>query len=89
MAKLPADESVEAGEIRVQVPMRPEIVAKVDELAARLSVGRGRMAAMLLEGGIEDEEWIIRIVSSRFMSPVREMVRRWRKTKGGNAHGVS
>ncbi len=67
----------EEGEIRVQVPLHPDAVAKIDELADRMNVGRGRMAAMLLESGIEDNEWIIKMVTSGVMRPVVAVVQSW------------
>jgi len=76
-------------EIRVQVPLSSDAVAKIDELAELMNVGRGRMVAMLLEAGIEDNEWIIRMVTSGYMKPVRELVKLWdggkRKQKGVTA----
>jgi len=67
------------GEIRVQVPLSAETVAKLDELAALMNVGRGRMAAMLLEEGVKDNEWLIR----RLVSPLRALVEKWRDKGGG------
>lgn len=68
-------------DIRVQVPLSVDTVRKIDELAARLKVGRGRMVAMLLEQGLEDNEWIIRFVTSGVMSPIREIVEGWKQKK--------
>ena len=74
-------------EIRVQVPLSAATVAKVDELAELMNVGRGRMAAMLLEVGIEDNDWIIRAMTSGYMKPVRAMIERWsgKKTRAKGA----
>ena len=73
-----AKERSNSDEIRVQVPLSPEVIAKVDELAELMGgIGRGRMAAMLLEEGIRDNQWIIKIVTSRYMKPVRDLVHHW------------
>lgn len=74
-------------EIRVSVPLTLDTVAKIDELAARLKVGRGRMVSLLVEQGIEDNEWIIRFVTSGVMRPVREIVEGWREKKTGKLAG--
>ncbi len=79
--------SEQGEEIRVQVPLSADTVTKIDELAARMKVGRGRMAAMLLEEGIKDNEWIIRFVTSGVMRPIREVVESWNKKKSGKAVG--
>lgn len=74
----------EEGSVRVQVPLHPDAVAKIDELAERMNVGRGRMAAMLLEAGIEDNDWIIRMVTSGVMKPIADVVKSWGKRKEGS-----
>ena len=68
-------------EIRVQVPVSEEVVLKIDELAEKMNVGRGRMAAMLLETAIEDNEWIINCVTSKMMEPVLNTVKKWKRKK--------
>jgi len=73
------------GTIRVQVPLNPDAVAKIDELAERMNVGRGRMAAMLLEAGIEDNDWIIRVVTSGVMKPITDVLKSWGNRKGDKA----
>lgn len=68
----------EEGSVRVQVPLHPETVKRIDALADRFEIGRGRMAAMLLEEGLDDNEWVIQVVTSRFMKPVRQLVDGWK-----------
>jgi len=66
------------GEIRVQVPLNADAVAKIDELADRMNVGRGRMAAMLLEAGIEENELLVKIVTSSVAKPLVDIVKSWK-----------
>ena len=64
-------------EIRVQVPMTPGMIERIDELAKRMNVGRGRMAAFLLDDGLQDNEWVYKVVSHRFMRPIADLVHAW------------
>lgn len=81
-------ESSEA-EIRVYVPMTPAVHARISELAERLDIGAGRMAAILLEDGLQDNEWVYRVVSARFMKPIRALVDRWEGRGKGRAGKAS
>lgn len=64
-------------ETRVQVPLNDKTIEKIDQLAARMNVGRGRMAAMLLEAGIENDEWLIKLITSKYFEPIRNMIKDW------------
>ena len=64
-------------ETRVQVPLSNTTIEKIDELANRLNIGRGRMASMLVEAGIANEEWLIKAVTSKFFEPIREVINGW------------
>lgn len=77
MAKptLPIDD--DADFIRVQVPVSPANLRKIDELAERLKISRGRMSSLLVEAAIDDHEWIIRAVTSKFMQPIVQAVKDW------------
>lgn len=81
-----ADSSLTKDEVRVQVPMSPDAIERIDELADRMGIGRGRMAAMLLEEGLRDNEWIIRVVTSSFMKPVVKLIKKW-PSKKEPSHG--
>lgn len=74
-------------EIRLQVPMSAEAMERIDELAERMGIGRGRMAAMLLEEGLRDNEWIIRVVTSRHMDPIRRLIQKWPSKKKDSPNG--
>jgi predicted transcriptional regulator len=41
-----------------------DVAARIEELAERMGMSSTRMASLLLEAGLEDEEFIIRAVSS-------------------------
>jgi hypothetical protein len=71
-------------EIRVQVPMTPAMLQRIDDLAQRMHVGRGRMAAFLLEDGLDDNAWVYKVVSHRFMKPINDLVHAWEDRKKGS-----
>lgn len=77
---LPVDDDQDS--IRVQVPLTPETIHKIDELAARMKLSRGRMSALLVEAAIEDHEWIIKAVTSKFMEPFVQAVKDWDEFTG-------
>jgi predicted transcriptional regulator len=67
--------------IRVQVIVDRSTAKRIEELAKVMNTSMSRMAAALLEAGIEDNEWIIKNVSA----PVRRLVDGWKhKSKGVN-----
>ncbi|MEX2215336.1 MAG: hypothetical protein WD768_14480 [Phycisphaeraceae bacterium] len=79
------DDNADEGEIRVQVPVKADYLRRVDELATKMGVGRGRMIAMLLEAGVDDNDWMIKIVTSKFMAPVVNVVKGWMGRGKGKA----
>lgn len=71
----------ETDEVRVQVPVNKKYIERIDALAEKMGVGRGRMIAMLLEAGVNDNEWIINVVTSKWMEPVAKLIKAWDKGK--------
>ena len=68
--------------VNIQTKVRPETAKKIDDLAARLRLTRQEFMETLIEEGIKDNEWIIRMVSSRFMDPLYDLVKKVkRKTR--------
>jgi len=66
---------------RAQVMLNAETMERVDELANRLKMSRSQFLSVLIEQGLDDNEWIIKIVSSRYLDPVREAMQGWNKKK--------
>jgi predicted transcriptional regulator len=51
-------------DVRITISVSAEVAAKIDELAGRMRMSQSRMAAELLEQGIEDSELVIKFVTS-------------------------
>lgn len=82
---LPIDDDQDS--IRVQVPLTPETVRRIDELAERMKLPRGRMSALLVEAAIDDHEWIINAVTSKYMQPVVKAIQDWSDLTNKNRAG--
>ncbi len=63
----------------VTIRLEPEVLAKVDELAAVMRLNRSEFLTAVIENTIESDEWMIRVVSSRWMKPVRDLFAKWEK----------
>lgn len=59
--------------IRFTVTIDKQIYQKIGELAERLGVSQAKMASMLLEAGVQDNEWVIRMVTSRVADGLRDV----------------
>ena len=59
-------------EVRITVTVSKDSAEKIAELARRMNTSQSRMASMLLQAGLENEEWIIKVVTSRVVSGLRE-----------------
>lgn len=59
---------------RLQVTVGTATGAKIEELALRLNVSESKMVELLLDAAIEDNEWIIRAVTSRWAKALREVL---------------
>lgn len=70
---------------RAQVMLKPETMERIDELANRLKMSRSQFLAILIEQGLDDNEWIIKIVSSRYLDPVRDAIKSWNTNKTSKA----
>jgi len=60
---------------RITVTVDCDKADTISELAKRMNTNTSRMASMLLEAGLNDHEWIIRIVSSRVMQGLADVLR--------------
>lgn len=60
--------------IRVTVTIDKKAYDKIGELADRMNTSQARMASWLLEAGIEDNEWAIRMITSRVADGLREVL---------------
>ncbi len=60
--------------VRIQTIVDKKLGAKIDELAQRMRLSQSAMAAMLLEAAVQDNEWIIKVVSSNFARKLKSAV---------------
>lgn len=67
--------------VRLQAMVDPDLAEKVKELSDRLDMSQSMFLGILIKHAVEDEEWIIRLVTSRFVAPLRDLIR-GRKKKG-------
>lgn len=65
-----ADKSESADAVRVQVTLTAETGAKIKELADRLNLSESKMIQFLLDAAIEDNEYIIKLVTGRFANAI-------------------
>ena len=64
--------------VRIQVIVDKAVAAKVEDLAARMRWSGSKMASVLLEEAIKDNEFVIRVVTSPFAEGVIDVVRRFK-----------
>lgn len=62
--------------VRITVTVDAITAGKIEELAGRMNASQSRMASWLLEESIQDNEWIIKVVTSSVMQGLREALRR-------------
>ncbi|QEG36186.1 hypothetical protein [Bythopirellula goksoeyrii] len=55
----------EPEKVRMTVTVDKELADRVAELAVRMGASQSRMASMLLEAGLQDQEWIVKFVTSK------------------------
>lgn len=67
--------------VRVQAMIDEDLKDKVKELSSRLDMSESMFLGILIKHAVEDEEWIIRLVTSRFLKPIRDLVRGKNKKK--------
>jgi (p)ppGpp synthase/HD superfamily hydrolase len=70
---------LEGERVRVQAMVTPKAAAKLAELADKLKMSESNLAAMFLEEAVVDQEWLVKLVTSRFMAPIRALVPEWGK----------
>lgn len=58
--------------VRITVTIDRHAAEKVSELSQRMNTSQSRMASMLLEAGLKDNEAIIRFVTSRVVTGLRD-----------------
>ncbi len=56
--------------VRVQSIIDRKLADKITELGERLGVSQSKMVYYLLEAAVEDEEWIIKTVTSKFAQKI-------------------
>ena len=67
--------------IRFTVTIDKTHYRTIGELAERMGVSQAKMAALLLEAGVQDNEWVIRMVTSRVANGLREVFGASRSSK--------
>ena len=68
---MPAKKAVDET-VKLQVVVELQTAEKIGKLAERMKVSQSKMCKLLLEAAIEDNEWIINAVTSRFVTSVRQ-----------------
>jgi len=63
--------------VRITVCIDRRSAEKIAELSQRMNTSQSRMASMLLEAGLEDNEAVIRFVTSRVMTGLRDALGMW------------
>jgi hypothetical protein len=68
--------------MRVQVTLKRELGEKIEELADRLGVSESKMVEFLLEAAVEQNEIIIRAVTSKWGIALKEILTGQKISKG-------
>ena len=68
--------------VRITVTVDQATASKINELAGRMNASPSKMASWLLEAGLEDNERVIRIVTSRVVSGLRSALTGIKKRAG-------
>lgn len=68
--------------VKLQASVNKELADKIDELAGKMKMTHSDFIESVLEENIRSEEFMVNLVTSRFMAPVRQVVRAWTKKKG-------
>lgn len=72
--------------VKLQVVVDQALAAKIGELAERMGASQSKMAYWLLEAAVDQNELIIKVVTSRFAKAVRETLgNKRRASKTGQA----
>jgi len=68
---------VDEDKVRITVTIDRHSAEKIGELSQRMNASQSKMASMLLEAGLEDNEAIIRFVTSRVVTGLRDALGMW------------
>ncbi len=58
-------------EVRITVTVSQETADRIETLADRMNASHSKMASWLLEAALDNETWIIKIVTSRVVKGLR------------------
>ena len=67
--------------VKLQVTVDKELGQQIETLAERMEVSVSKMSAMLLDAAVEDNEWIVKAVTSRFAKSIARAVGLRKKTE--------
>jgi|CXWL01.1.fsa_nt_gi hypothetical protein len=59
---------------RVQAIIDRKVLDKIDFLAGRMGISQSKMISHLLEGAVQDDEWIIRVVTNKYTKKLLEAI---------------
>lgn len=68
--------------VSIHVRVSPEIAAKIDELSKRMNASHSKMASWLLEAGLEDNEFMIKLVTAKYIKPLTKGLAELGRRKG-------
>lgn len=69
----------EQPKVRVQAMVDPDLAEQVKELSDRLDMSQSMFLGILIEHAVKDEAWIIRLVTSKYVDPIRRLVQSRKK----------
>ncbi len=72
-------------DVRITISVSPEAAAKIAELAELLGWSQSKMGGQLLEQGIEDAEWVIRVIK-KFRDGFDRVAEAWGRKKRKPGH---
>lgn len=74
--------------IRYQLTVKREIGEKINELASRMNLSQSKMVELLLDAAIEDNEWMIKLVTSRWAKIFADVLKPTGKGRKPQADGA-
>lgn len=60
---------------KIQIRIEPETLRRIDFLAERMNLSRQKFFDLLLTQALDDEQWLIELVSSKYVAPVVKAIR--------------
>lgn len=70
MAKRGAPKGTKGGTVRLQVVIKVGHVERIDKLAERMGMTRSYFTATLIEQALLDQEWLVKLLSSKLVMRV-------------------